>query len=195
MQTSIRPTVFIGIVLISLCAALFLVMATAAHANPSYFYGSSATATSTPMYMTAGTATSTYVLKVQSNGNSAADNAAFLLQLTGSSTASQAQVAFEYANDTVNDCAVTPTTCDWYTDTYTRNATTTQTVSLIGGTSYVLNFASTTVGGAAGTGNGRMTRIINVPTPTMYVRAVVTLPPGSTNAAVWGQFIARKQVN
>ena len=194
MQQVIKPSLFFAATLAALLAAILLVWATAARANPSYFYGSNGTATTTVTYMTPGTATTTDVLKVQAVGTSAADNAALLVQFTGSSTLSTLNIALEYSNDTVNDCAATPTACDWYGDATMFGATTTQAVSLNPLHSYTLQFASTTVGGAAGTAT-RTTRVLRLETPTMWVRAVATVPIGSTNGAVWLRFIGRKQVN
>lgn len=171
-------------------------------ANPSFFVrqnnGTTTTASTTVTYMTAGTATTTKYFDAGVAGAQAVDNAVFLTQLTGSSTGAVLNVAFEYAMPTSGaDCIATPTACDWYADALfaNTNASSTQKYSINNANAFALTFASTTQGGAAGRGDGRILRAVTVPTPTRYVRAVMTLPSGSTNGAVWGEFTGKRQAN
>lgn len=179
---------------IAMTAFLFL---STAKANPSFFIrqnnGVSTTATTSPSYMSPGLATTTYYMDTGAASANSTDSAVFTFFFTGSSTASTVNVAFEYASP-AGDCIGTPTLCEWYTDDLNfPTATTTQSLmSLTTGRIYSLTFASTTVGGLIGTAN-RTTRIVPVPTPTRYVRAVVTIPAGSLNGAVWGEFVAKRQ--
>lgn len=173
------------------------------HANPLGFFRTSAvdgTATSTLTYQTPGTATSTWYYDSGTGNVNAADKAVFALQQTGSSTNSQVKTEFEYGFPSFNsaaNCKTTPTACDWYRDSTlgadSAISTTTAAANVSTPTSFVMNFASTTQGGAAGTAT-RTLRLLTVPTYSRYIRAVVTTPIGSTNNAVWGEFIGKKQV-
>lgn len=156
-------------------------------ANPSYFLQSSGTAsaTSTGTYMSAGNATTTETLDSFTGTFQGVDSAALLVQLTGSSTASVINIAIERSQDGN----------DWYADTYITTASSSpNAITLNNLYSYSLTYASTTVGGAAGT-TGNLTRVINVPTPTRYTRAVITMPSGSTRGQVWQKFIGKRQTS
>lgn len=184
---------FIGVAV----ALLFLVSAIPAHANSVTFQRAGNTAaTTSPVFMTAGTATSTYYYDAGVGNNFAADNASFLVQFTGSSTPlSTLNIQFEYSQGAAGfNCAVTPGACDWYKDSLLVGgiSTTTQAAGLAVSNSYLLPMASTTLNGVAGN-SARTNRIINVPMPTRYVRAVLTLPIGSQNGAAWGEFVGKKQ--
>lgn len=173
---------------------------TVAKANPSFFIIGQATAaaTSTVTFMTAGTATTTLYQPAYNNGNSMGINSATLkVQFTGSSTASSLNIAFEYADDSSGtNCVTTPASCDWYKDSlFGSGAVVSTTTSAVGiGTTnvYSLPFSSSTLSGAGGI-SSRTNRLINVQTPAQYVRAVITMPVGSLNGAVWAQFIPSKE--
>lgn len=168
-----------------------------AFANPFYFGPTVQTsvATSTPVYMTPGNATTTLVYNSSTDSTNPtavstktnavkADSVTFLFALTGSSTVSVANVTFEFSNDGI----------DWYQNELPifGYSTTSQTFVPTTPLSMNLQFASTTVGGAAGT--SAVDRIaVTVPVPTKDVRAVVTLK--GANAAVWQQFVPIKQNN
>lgn len=175
---------------------LILSLGIAVKANPSFFLvqnnGITSTATTSVAYMTAGTATTTYYMDTGAGTAGSTDGAVFRTLLVGSSTASSINIAIEYANGG-GDCITTPTSCEWFSDTL-NGATTTLSRNISTLNTYLLNYASTTVGGAAGTGNGRNTRIFRVETPVRYLRAVITMPIGSLNGAVWGEFIGKRQV-
>ena len=195
MTTNLK---FLGAVVLGALVALtgFAFYYTASANPPAFKRAQSAAATSTLAYMTAGTATTTSPVFDGGEGNSFGhDSAAFAVQFTGSSTLSQLQIAFEYAHDTPGyNCASTPTACDWYGNTLYNQATTSPAQNITTAQTNLFNFASTSVqGGVVGITN-RNLRIIDVKTPTRYVRAVMTLPPGSLNGAVWGEFIGKKQV-
>lgn len=170
-----------------------------AKANPSFFSrqnnGTTGTTASTSVtYMTPGLATTTYYMDTENNS---VDSAIFDAQQTGSSTASVSTIAFEYAMPAAGfDCDTTPTACDWYPDAimWPSYATTTGQQNINTPNSVSLKFASTTQGGIVGN-SVRTNRAIYVPTPTRYVRAVVTIPPGGTNSAFWGEFVAKRQAN
>lgn len=178
---------------------LFLAFDNRAAANPSTISPSSQTkysttnASSTPTFMTAGTATSTLTLdqinKVSTTslvmkplsdaaGLVGVDQAYLALQITGSSSAnSLVDIKWEYSNDGI----------DFYRD----NATSTR-----------IAYASTTPSGQSfgetpkhrQTGNVTNNVLIAVPAvPARYVRAVITVPIGSLNSTNWAQFITREQ--
>jgi len=167
-----------------------------ASANPLYFAdtSSTATATNTPTFMSAGTATTTLYYDAYGDFSNAADTAALLLMLTGSSTNTLLNVQLEYApNNGTYNCKLTPTACDWYSHSVfdTPMSTTSPTIAL-NSITYTVPFASTTQGGAGGI-SARTTRVLRIPTITRFVRAVLTLPVGSTNGAVWASIQPIKQ--
>lgn len=183
----------------ALAASTFF--AAIAYANPSEYATSSstATATSTLVFMTPGTATTT--LYYDAYGDSSgykADSAALALQFTGSSTASSLRVTFEYTyGNSLANCMTTPAACDWYGDTLygvnsvVSTSTTAMTIGAVN--SYLVPFASSTLNGVAG--NGRITsRLVNIPVPTRYVRAVITMPVGSLNGGVWASIRPDKEI-
>lgn len=174
-----------------------------------------ATATTTIAWMTPGTATSTTIiydsnqvrgLNQSNQGNTwATDSAILKLQINASSTLTKFRIDLEYADGTESDtnCATTPASCAWYRNTLDNTmgyGTTTNPTSLNDPSYMTWQFASSTVGGVPpSTGlngyngtNNRDTRIINVSTPTRYVRAVISVT--GANGGIWGWFIPKKEV-
>lgn len=151
-----------------------------------------ATATTTPVFMTPGTATTTLVLDTYSSGNSRlAMNATLLVQFLGSSTASILNINTQYSQDGI----------DWYQDggSLTNNFATTSKPFDIGQVNtfnftYSSTTASLAVNPGLGVGTTTANRAVRVNTPTRYVRALFTLPIGSTNGAIWSQFVPTKEV-
>ena len=128
-------------------------------------------------YMSPLVGTTTIAFDSMANGNPyGVESAILALQFTGSTTPTNVSVAtttynvnIEYSQDSV----------DWYSESKV-STTTTLGWETIGG----VLIASTTP-----------TKIfVDVPTPTRYTRAIITIPAGSTNGAVWAEFIARKEV-
>ena len=190
----------LGLVLAAIIAIAFGVFYTV-RANPSFFIEGNATAvaTSTLTFITPGLATTTLTQQAYVAGNPTGINAATLLvQLTGSSTLSIINIAFEYADATSGtNCQTTPASCDWYRDSLIGSetgiiSTSTNTINASQTNSYSLTFASTSPGGAGGA-NSRTTRILNVQTPSQYVRAIITVPIGALNSAVWAKWLPVKQ--
>jgi hypothetical protein len=173
---------------IAFAFAIFLASAGVASANPSYVGPTvqTASATTSPAFMTPGTATSTLSFDAYNptTNTFVADKLALLMQFTGSSTASILGVNFEYSQDGI----------DWYKNTIVNAesvSTTSPVLSLNTPTSMSWAFASTTLNGAAGT-SAIATRIVSVPIYTRFVRAVTTLT--GANGAFWGQFIPIKEL-
>lgn len=168
------------------------VFSTPAHANPLRFPAtvSTAAATTSPTYMTPGTATSTITYDAWANGggSQAFDKATLLLQMTASSTSTTYNVSVEYSQDGI----------DWYSDALLQSttATSTQSYSVATPISYSVKYASTTPGGGLvlATSNTAL-RAITVPTPTRYVRVFTALALGGTNGAIWQQIVGQKQSN
>lgn len=199
---------YIGISLFCLVVMSFAVVGEV-KANPSIFSRFSnilsqrqAVASTTPVFLTPGSATSTVYADVGA-GNWAADNATLFMQVNASSTGSIPTWRYEYADDTPGaNCVNSPTACDWYGDSLYKQGITysTTTDSAI---TYVPTFqttswryASSTDGCATGfalSSINRACRSFVVPTPSRYVRAVIYLPIGSTNASVWATFLTRKE--
>lgn len=197
------------VAILAVLAAIALVgsalIANPAWANPTGWgtTAQSASATTSPSFMTPGTATTTVVYDSfqingtnQSQGGSSAfatDEAVLLVQMTASSTFTQMNISFEYSNDRV----------DWYQDNLlampAQEATTTPTRSIASANSVVWRYASSTPGqGVVSATNNLDMKALTVPTPTRYVRAIFTLATTSgafiDNGAVWAQFVPKKEV-
>lgn len=174
----------------------FLAFATTIYANPFYagLDAKSATATSTQVYLTPGTATSTVIYDSyelygtnQTNGGDTTipDTVAILLQGAASSTATVVSVACEFSNN------YTGGNGDWYQNEI-YPATTTGAQSITTPLSFSFTYASTTVGGAAVLSNtNRFQKVVTCPAPTRFVRAVVSVT--GANASIWTDIVPKKQ--
>lgn len=194
IRTRISYLVIAALVLFAALSSAYIVKA-----NPSFFVrqnnGVGTTATTSVTYMSPGVATTTKYLDAGVAGvGTAVDSAVLLEQMTGSSTAALLNTTFEYAVYSGTDCVANPTACDWFALELSDQATTTPEQNITTNQTYKLNFASSTQGGALGAGDGRVLKAISVRTPTRYVRAILTLPIGSTNAAVWAEFVGKRQM-
>lgn len=134
-------------------------------------------ATTSVKYMTPGAATTTTnVYDAYLDGtNEAANSAILLIQMTGSTTPFNASVAtttfnvaLEYSQDNV----------DWY-----YNGVFATSTQLGWETSNGVLLSSTTPSKI----------FVNVPVPTRYLRAVISIPNGSTNGAVYAQLVPAKE--
>lgn len=195
-----------GILGISAIASI-IVFATQTSANPLEFLvqnnGTSASASTSIAFMTAGAATSTsnvYDTYGNGNGNTyATNNLALEIQFSASSTASTLTWYYEFAQGGAGaNCVNSPNSCDWYVDATFSNtsATTTPNISMAGFNQYQWKFASTSQAGAVvASTNNIANKIVTVPTSARYVRAVFGLLPGSTNGGVWAAFVGQKQAS
>lgn len=175
-----------------------------AHANPSFFLrNQTANATTTLSYLTPGAATSTTpTFDLGAGGGQGGDSAILALALTGSTTPSNAtfatttySVAIEYSQGgNGNDCVATPTSCDWYADGMFP-ATTTTSVGISGTKVHTITLGTETLNGIKLASTTPTKVLYEVPAPTRYVRAVISVVPGAnaTNGAVWAEFIAKRQ--
>ena len=176
---------YLGLILVALFISAFTLVSVV-KANPPTFLriNSTATATTTLIYMTPGTATTTLVYDAYKfDGTSEVNGSLFFnlaIQLKASSTATVLVTKFEFSNDGV----------DWYENnlnTYAAGA-----IAIVVPNSYTWTYASTTVGGAAiGASEDRGTKIISVPVPTRYVRAVFSLTGAS--GGIWAEALGIKQ--
>jgi hypothetical protein len=161
------------------------------NANPSYFAlsSSTSTATTTPAYMTPGTATSTLSFDSQVGIAQSVDSAILAIQFTGSSTESTLFTQLEYSQNGI----------DWFLDRQYANGTSSQVFNLNQQNIYSFKVGTTTTGGLPGAPSiaTTTTAVINVRTPMRYVRAVFTLPQVTErfNGAVWAQFIGKREAN
>ena len=163
-----------------------------ASANPLRFGSTSrsATATTSPTYMTSGTATTTSPTLdayVQPSGF-ALDRATLLVRMGASSTASILNINIEYSHDAV----------DWYEEGGTLvngYATTSNPFYLTPVKNYVMNFASSTPGLGTLGSIGTTTRAIKVETPTRYVRAVFSIPVGASASNVWSEWVPIRETS
>lgn len=173
-----------------------------AHANPSSFIPTNATSVSTTTlsYLNAGTGTSTqYFDSYASQIGKTADKAGLLVQFSGSSTLSILNINIEYSMGTSSvDCTVSPTLCDWYEDPSGFEmgyATSSKPYDISQVNKYVLNYASSSPGlGVVGATNAfPARRIVPIGTPTRFIRAIFTIPPGASSGGIWSKFVPVRQ--
>lgn len=155
-------------------------------ANPSQFLESSTTATTTVTYLSTGRATTTEAFDTQSDGTYPADSAVLFLQMVASSSSSVLDINIQYSHNNI----------DWFQDQLSELSTTSPTFSYNPAQKYRYQFSSSTQDLIAVTNANSATtsQTFIVNTPTRYVRAVFSLPPGSTGAGIWKKFVAKKQV-
>ena len=167
-------------------------------ANPQFFQTESGTAaaTSTVSYMTPGTATTTLVIDsfklVQSSTetpNPTAYNALSLaIQFEATSTSSSLARYYEYSSDNI----------DWYPENEVTTINATTTIEIQHRKLYQFSFpaTSTPLSNAelpVTNGKARVHKIVDVPILARYVRVNFYIPVGSTNGAVWAEFMPRKE--
>ncbi len=153
-----------------------------AKANPVFFLRAATNAgfaTTTTAFMSAGAATTTLAVDLGAGGAQGADSAVLLRQFTGSTTAATLSTVIEYsAGNPGLDCVANQNACNWY-----------------------LGFATTSLAlgvrtGGVGGGVGSTTQeLLNVPTPTRYVRAVFSIPAAGVSGAIYAEFAAKRQSN
>lgn len=160
-----------------------------AEANPSGFScpAYSSIASSSPVYLGAGTATSTLLYDTYcvngtnqpNTGNTRTTNTlALLTQFTASSTSSVMNASVEYSQDGI----------DWYQDNYLISGV--GAVNIQAPVSYTWTYVNSTIGGIANSGN-RLGKVVRIYPPTRYVRVVYSLT--GANGAVWGQILPIKE--
>lgn len=156
-----------------------------AFGNPSQVYRNNPTiATTTLTYLTLGTAaTTTNTWDTQADGAAIADSAAFTACLTGSSTNTVLNTAFEYSYDNLT----------WLQSNLSASSTQGVAVNDISGIpSLTWKFASSTLlGGVPGLAASTTCKILSVQTPLRYVRAVMSIT--GTNGGVWSDFAGKRE--
>ena len=175
MTLNLKYTAIFGLVL----AVVLMFSVSFVKANPSFFIRSGNGTPSIPVgYLSPGAATTTITaFDLGVGGAQGADSAILTLQFTGSTTPFNSRVAtttyqvvLEYSQDNSDwyslNAVATTTTLGWQTVKGVLIASTTPTKTYV-----------------------------TVPTPTRYVRGIITIPAGSTNGSVWGEFIAKRQSN
>lgn len=183
----------IGTLVLAFALASWFLFAPGAGANPaSYTRQQSAAATSTLAYIQPDTATTTLATLDSQGGNTFALNASAVLalQLLGSSSPSGNGVgAVNYATTTFNiGFEYSQDGIDWY-----RAAATSTESTSVGPTFFNITLGTTTQAGLVLSTTTPTKRLVTVPTPTRFVRPVISIP-GGTNGAVWGEWVAQKQV-
>lgn len=192
--------IFIGLIIASLYGAFSIHKA---KANLSRIQGpvgcstqgTSATvlATTSVVYMTAGAATTTATCNMQTAGlgTEVFDTALLEVQFSGSSTASTINIDIQDSNGGV----------DYYNRSLAWNVENTgaasSSPSLASIQSYTFTFASSTQNRSLVTSatGATTTRSILVPVPNTFIRAIITMPAGSTPGAVWARWVGKTQVN
>lgn len=182
------PVLF-AVCLALIVAALLLVRATPAHANPSSFMRSSTSASNNTLTatssvttsITAGTATTTVVLNGTLGSNFAPNTVALSIFRMASSGRLINKIDIQYS---MNCDATVP---DWYSSHGSSTAAVTGPI--------ILPFASTTAfsGGLPADSDQTLMQLGNV--PTRCVRAVITTPIGVTGtSSVYAELTGKKEV-
>jgi ABC-type phosphate transport system substrate-binding protein len=194
MKTSIKYTVITAIVLFAVMGVLPFKVA---RANTSVFTTRPiiGIATTTPpfnSFLKYGVSTTTTVVldSYAAGTQSALDSASIAIQLMSSTTPPTLKWRYEYSQDAI----------DWYSEDVELNTNATTTIHVRDFKEHSWLFASSTAGTSgqlAGTTefatSSRALKLVNVPTPTRYVRAVFYLASGSADARLFYQWIAKNQ--
>lgn len=185
---------------ILLVGALFALMAAAfavpllVKANPSFFSDTkeTSTASSTMAFIRPGLATSTIAYDSLDGDGVKVDSLSLALQFTASSSAAQLRWRYEYAHSRNIDCVSNQSACDWYGDAYDPVGTATTTSLQENYNEHSWTFASSTLGSSkqSAGGNSVANKLIDVRTPTRFIRIVFYVPTATAqNAGVWAQLI------
>lgn len=169
-----------------------LVGATVAFANPSFFSTGVSTnnaASTTPAYMTPGTATSTTPVYnaygTTASQKFAANSAGLLQRFCASTTSTVLKTTVEYSADGI----------DWYANfVFDPSQTGTTTIARVITTPYSLTqqFASSSLQQGATAANNQCTTIATtIPTPFQYIRVVSTVT--GANGSIWNQLVPIKE--
>lgn len=168
---------------------LALFVAPLAHAQQLQFVPTvqSSVSTSTPTFMTPGTATTTITYDSFNPGSQIAgiDQGVLLAQLSASTTATTFTFGEEVSQDGI----------DWYADNtfITTSASTTQTYQINKPTAYSLTFSSTSAaGGPVLANNNQVFRAIHLNFPTRFVRVFVSVT--GANGAIWDTILPERQM-
>lgn len=194
-----------------LSAFVFVLPTKTAKANPDTFcFSSSTTSTSTPNFMTPGTATTTiYASKGCADEMYGTKMYSLLNSFIASSSVTTYSIVQEFSQGSAGvNCIDTPNACDWYSATF--NTVMNMSTSTIGATglvdiapvpAYIYDFASSTIGGLAGGqlgptgGNNRSTKVLQFPALSRYSRWVVSLNiVANGNGAYHGAVIGKKEI-
>ena len=151
-----------------------------------------ASATSSPAYMTTGAATSTVSCFLGAEG---ARTATIAVEVNASSTLS---VFDHYIEESMNGI-------DWFPVSAPQSASSSPVFSPALKSTFTYTFASSTIGATAlgassnqlgvnGT-NNRNHYSFDVPVRMKYVRVISALAPSSASGAVWAQIISRQDTN
>lgn len=155
-----------------------------ASANPSSLYvDQDQVATTTRTYMTPGTATTTNTFDTQEDSRGPADSSVLQFCFTASTTDSTLDIGVEYSQDQLT----------WFADHLgDENASTSPAISLNTLRTYTYTYASTTPGGGGNGGSeNHACKLVDIPTPTRYVRAFFSVT--GANGAVWSDWTVKKQ--
>lgn len=179
-----NPYIFIiGAILVASMFFLFGIINV--KANPSEFCTKSTSgATTSPVYMIAGVATTTHTIDNCTNNVNGADSALVMLQMTSTnSPTTLLQYRYEFSQNKV----------DWYPENVRLNdgspATTTPTVT--GSPVYNWYFGSTTpiTGGTSDIAR----KAIEVPMPARYTRIQFYLPIGNSPIDFYAESVVKRQ--
>lgn len=182
---AIRKTSIVWTIALVAAALLWLIAPSFVKASPSEFAPTkeTAAATTTLVYMSPGLATTTLSYDSLSGDSVKINTLNVAFQYTASNTAPTLNVRFEDSQNGV----------DWYPrSTIVGSATTSLMTAPYNNMSFVLS--TTTDIGGSGT-NGRIHESFTVNAPMRWVRAIFSVPQGTTNGGLWAQFIPTKETN
>lgn len=170
--------------IIGIIVGMVAMIAGVAYANSSYFavHTPTATATTSPTYMTAGAATTTLDVNA-AGGSNKIDSALIVFQVKASTTqAQQLGMKVQYSLNNI----------DWYAQTEA-----TSTTNAIAGEKeyrFVLATSTDQLTATSGTLTYRIHKSIPIETPTPYVRVQFFVPVGQSPLDIWADYQPIKQI-
>lgn len=177
-----KSYIYFAIIALVLTAIILVAKVSKANTSRTAEGCKTATATSTVRYMRPGVATTTITCNIATLGLGvdSLDTAKLEMFFHSSSTATTLNWMYEYSTDGV----------DWYRDNISQVSTSTKVFA--NGAIYSWTFASSTKD-STGVLLATSTKMVDLPTPTRWVRVIFTLPIGSLNGGIWAGVVGKAE--
>ncbi len=190
-----------GILLFGLTITLYPAFQTTRANIEQFCTNTTASSTTTPNFMTPGTATTTlYAPSNCTDDMYAMKSIGLLVQFSATNTTSTLLVTQEVAQGAYGiDCYATPLNCDWYAVSAPdlvgyATSTIPSILDVAPIPTYTWKFASTTQGGATNPLLNRAMKYLTFNSPARYTRFIFSLAIGGSNGAVYAQVIGKKEI-
>ena len=177
---------YLPILIIAMFLTAFAIyQAKPANANPDFFCEDRLNAASTTLtFMTPGTATTTHTYE-NCGGTTSARSAILFFQYTASTTDPLLNLRIEHSQDNI----------DWYPASVALEEFATSTSLTGDSATFDFTTLATSTNNNGGTGtDARLHRSLEIETPTQFTRVIFSLPIGTSNGAIWSQFVSKKEL-